>query len=130
MNEEHNQNESVSVSIVKFVADQGLTERRLSDAQFAALKELIFARFNSEKEATQLAYHELQRRLEVLNHNHEEMEKRNAFFLPRENFEQFFRDFGNWRDGVNNFQSNLTGRIAVIAALTVVAIGLLFHYWR
>jgi hypothetical protein len=135
--EDNKARESVSISIIQFVADRAAVERKLTESENAklvsenaALKELIFARFNSEKEAANLAYMELQRRLDVLNHSHEQMVQEKAHFLPRENFEQFFRDFGPWRDAVNGFQSNLTGRIAGIAAVVGLVLLLVLHFWK
>jgi len=131
--DEHNGNESVSISIIKFVSDQVSGHSKVTEIELAALKELIFARFNSEKEAANLAYLELQRRLDVLNHNHEEMNKRNAFFMPREYFDQFFRDFGAWRDQVNGTLSNQAGRMAAYAIVIVIVFGLLgvvLHFWK
>ena len=121
---------TISIETVHFVDRETEKSSTLTDTKIAALKELILARFDAEKEAGRLAYVELQRRLDVLNHNHEEMNKRNAFFLPRENFEQFFADFGKWRDTVNAFQSNLIGKISIGVGLVGVILFLLSHYWK
>jgi|HubBroStandDraft_3_1064219.scaffolds.fasta_scaffold223086_2 hypothetical protein len=130
MSDATERNESVSISIIKFVSDQVENERALTDKEFSFLKELIFARFNSEKEAANLAYVELQRRLDMLNHAHEEAKQKEGHFLPRENFEQFFKDFGTWRDQVNDFQSNLIGKISLGVGAMGIILFLLAHYWR
>jgi hypothetical protein len=127
---EADKNESVSISIIKFVSDQVDGERRLTDKELSAMKELVFARFNAEKEAANLAYVELQRRLDVLNHAHEEAKQKESDFLPRLYFEQFFKDFGTWRDQVNNFQANLIGKISIGVGLIGIVLFLLAHYWK
>jgi hypothetical protein len=124
---------TISIETVHFVDRETEKSSTLTDTKIASLKELIFARFDAEKEAGRLAYVELQRRLDVLNHNHEEMTKRNAFFLPRENFEQFFKDFGTWRDTVNGTLSNQAGRMAAYAIGIVIIFGILnliSHFWH
>jgi hypothetical protein len=128
---EEKDNQSVSVSIIKYVADRVETENRLTTVELAGLKELIFARFSAEKQAAQLAYTELQRRLDVLNHNHEEMNKRNAYFLPREVYDQFKdQTFGPWRDTVNAFQNNLIGKISFGVGAVGVVVVLISHFWK
>jgi hypothetical protein len=82
------------------------------------------------KTAGDLAYVELQRRLDMLNHAHEEAKQKENHFLPRENFEQFFKDFGVWRDQVNGFQSNLIGKISISVGLVGIILFLLSHYWK
>jgi hypothetical protein len=124
---------TISIETVHFVDRETEKSSTLTDTKIAALKELILARFDAEKEAGRLAYVELQRRLDVLNHNHEEMNKRNSFFLPRENFEQFFKDFGTWRDSVNATLSNQAGRMAAYAIGIVIIFGILnlvSHFWH
>ena len=124
---------TISIETVHFVDRETEKSSTLTDTKIAALKELILARFDAEKEAGRLAYVELQRRLDVLNHNHEEMSKRNAFYLPRENFEQFFHDFGSWRDQVNATLSNQAGRMAAYAIGIVIIFGILnlvSHFWH
>lgn len=121
---------SVSIPVIQFVDREIEKERLLTQSERERLREVVMARFESIAQANDLAYRELQRRLDVLNHNHEEMNKRNAFFMPRENFEQFFEDYGKWRDQVNNFQSNLIGKISLGIGLVGVVLFLLSHYWR
>jgi hypothetical protein len=124
---------SVSIPVINFVDREFEKERLLTNAERERLREVIVEKFNAMIAAQALAYTELQRRLDVLNHNHEEMTKRNAFFLPRENFEQFFKDFGTWRDSVNGKLSNQDGRMAAYAIGIVIIFGILnlvSHFWK
>jgi hypothetical protein len=81
---EHERNESVSISIIKFVSDRAEVERKLTDTQREALKELIFSKFTAHSDAQVLAYTELQRRLEVLNHAHQEQVKDKEHYSMRD----------------------------------------------
>jgi hypothetical protein len=69
-------------------ADKNLTEH-----QIGALKELVFARFDAEKEAMQIAYRELQRRLDVLNHAHDEAKRKEIDFYTRKEHDTWYKDF-------------------------------------
>jgi hypothetical protein len=124
---------SVSIPVINFVDREFEKERLLTSAERERLREVIMEKFEALGREQSLAYVELQRRLDVLNHNHEEMTKRNAYFLPRENFEQFFKDFGTWRDSVNAAQNNQAGRMAAYAIGIIIIFGLLnliSHYWH
>ena len=124
---------SVSIPVINFVDREFEKERLLTSAERERLREVIMEKFEALGREQSLAYVELQRRLDVLNHNHEEMNKRNAFFLPRENFEQFFKDFGTWRDSVNATLSNQAGRMAAYAIGIVIIFGILnlvSHFWH
>lgn len=123
----------ISIETVHFVDRELEKSSTLTDSKIASLKELILARFDAEKEAGRLAYVELQRRLDMLNHAHEEAKQKEFHFFPRENFEQFFKDFGAWRDSVNATLSNQAGRMAAYAIGIVVIFGILnlvSHFWH
>jgi exonuclease VII large subunit len=91
--------------------------------------EVLVERVDRVEKAIATAYAELQHRLDELNHSHRDAKAKEVFFLPREvhdqffneyrqtldrlnaaidkcvqgeRFEQFFRDFGHWRDEVNS----------------------------
>jgi hypothetical protein len=109
-------------------------------------------RLDAMDKANHLAYSELQRRLDVLNHSHEEMVRDKEHYLPREvheqfydeyrawrdsvnvmwaryvlvdNFSQFFQDFGKWRDIVNDTLSKQSARSATWIAAVGIAFALL-----
>jgi hypothetical protein len=98
--------------------------------------DVLAERIAGMEKATKLAYEELKEHLERLNHAHRDAAARDAFFLPREaheqffneyrlsldglkkdidkctqreQFDQFFRDFGHWRDEVNGKLSQQAG---------------------
>ena len=108
-------------------------EVRLLDEKLARLREVVDTRFDAKMRERDLAYADLNRRLEVLNHMREETVRDRDQFLPRASFEQFFKDFGNWRDTVNAKMNNMDGRIAAYAGIigfVAVLMQVFLHYWR
>ncbi len=96
----------------------------------------IAARLDALDKARDTAHHEVDRRLDELNHLREEMSSDRKLLLPREvhdqffneyrqsvdrlnaafdkcmqrdQFDQFFRDFGHWRDEVNGKLAQQSG---------------------
>ena len=123
----------ISIETVHFVDREIQKHHVLTDEKFERLREVLQARFDSVSKAQDLAYIELQRRLDMLNHAHEEAKQKETHFLPRENFEQFFKDFGTWRDVVNATLSNQAGRMAAYAGVIVFifgVIGIALHFWK
>jgi hypothetical protein len=105
-------------------------EKNLTECQISALKELVFARFTAEKQAMEIAYRELQRRLDVLNHAHEEAKQKEIDFYTRKEHDGWYKDFTSWRDTVNAYMNNLTGKIAVMVGAVSIILFLLQHYWK
>lgn len=120
----------ITLSLVEYVDRELEHRRKFVDTQYQALREILSLNLTYMKQANELAYIELQRRLDVLNHAHQEAKLKEQAFLPRENFDQFFKDFGKWRDEVNGFQSNLIGKISVSVGLVGVVLFLLSHFWK
>lgn len=98
--------------------------------------EVLAERIEGMEKAVTLAHAVLQRHLEELNHAHSNMIADRSMFLPREaheqffseyrqalervnaaidkctqreQFDQFFRDFGHWRDEVNGKLAQQSG---------------------
>jgi hypothetical protein len=113
---------SVQLSVIHFVDREQEKERGLTVEKLERLREVLIARFDAMDKAHGVAYTELQRRLDMLNHAHEEMVRDKEHFQSREGFQQFFEDYGKWRDSVNNTLSNQAGRTATWA----IAIGIVF----
>ena len=86
------------------------------------LRELMDERFKALSKANDLAYLELQRRLDVLNHAHENMVRDRTDFLTIDTHNRFYAEFTKWKDEMNKAISNIQGR----AAATVVIIGFVF----
>src|SRR5271156_516726 len=114
MTEPASKDNFIAIETVHFVDREMQKERVLTQEKLERLREVLEDRFHMLDKAQNIAYVELQRRLDTLNHAHEEAKHKESHFMPRENFEQFFKDFGVWRDTVDKFQSNLNGRIAVL----------------
>ena len=132
MDGEHNKN-FIAIEIVNFVDREFEKFEKLSTSERERLREVIMEKFKAIEEAQELAYRELQRRLDMLNHAHEEAKQKENHYLPRENFEQFFKDFGTWRDTVNGTLSNQAGRMAAYAIGIVIIFGILnlvSHFWH
>jgi hypothetical protein len=112
----------VSMSIVQFI-----------DREIAAERRVMQERFDAVSKANDLAYVELQRRLDMLNHAHEEMTRDKMHFLPRETYDTFYEENKRWRELVNNILSNQAGRTAAYAAgigLVLASIQIALHYWK
>lgn len=123
----------ISIEVVHFVDREFEKFEKLSTSERERLREVIMEKFKAIEEAQELAYRELQRRLDMLNHAHEEAKQKENHYLPRENFEQFFKDFGTWRDTVNGTLSNQVGsaRTWIFVAGGIVAlIQIALHFWR
>jgi hypothetical protein len=124
---------SVSMPVIQFVDREIEKERLLTASERERLREIVFEKFRGTDEATKLAYHELQRRLDVLNHAHENMVKDRELFQSRESFEQFFQDFGKWRDSVNAQLSNQAGRTATwvtVVGIAFLLLQVLLRFWK
>jgi hypothetical protein len=121
---------TVTLPVVEFIDRELLHRRDLWLSEQKHLREVMDLNIRYLRVASDLAYVELQRRLDMLNHAHEEAKQKENHYLPRENFEQFFKDFGVWRDQVNGFQSNLIGKISISVGLVGIILFLLSHYWK
>jgi hypothetical protein len=117
---------------------QNLTDRRNSVslkehllAMFAferemAEREKIFVdiRFELAERALQLDHVEMLRRLDLLNHAHEDARQKEASFVGREVYESQIKDSNKWRDEVNSALSNRQGKASVTSGLAGAVGGL------
>jgi len=101
--------------------------------EIAHLRELMEEKFNSLSKANDLAYIELQRRLDTLNHAHQNMLSDRADFLRIDTHNRFYQEFTVWKDTINRQVSNIQGR----ATATVTIVGFVFailqlviHFWK
>jgi hypothetical protein len=133
MNDAERKEASVSIPVIQFVDREIEKERMLTAAERDRLREVLQARFDSVAKAQELAYVELQRRLDMLNHAHQEAVAKEVHFMPRELAEQQQREYTVWRDTVNNALNQQVGRLATwgtVLTLIVIAIQVLLHFWK
>jgi hypothetical protein len=81
-------------------------------------------RFELADRALQLAHVETLRRLDLLNHAHEEARQKEASFVGREVYESQTKDHNKWRDEVNSALSTRQGRASVTSGLAGAVGGL------
>jgi hypothetical protein len=96
-----------------------------SDRELAAQhKVFVDLRFKLADRALQLAHVEILRRLDLLNHAHEEARQKEASFVGREVYESQTKDHNKWRDEVNSALSTRQGRASVTSGLAGAVGGL------
>ena len=81
-------------------------------------KALVELRFDLADRALQLDHIEMLRRLDLLNHSHEEARQKEASFVGREVYESQNKDHYKWRDEVNAALAARQGRSSVTASVT------------
>jgi hypothetical protein len=81
-------------------------------------------RFELAERALQLDHVEMLRRLDLLNHAHEDARQKEASFVGREVYESQIKDHNKWRDEVNSALSNRQGRSSVTSGLAGAVGGL------
>ena len=101
---------------------------------------VLHSRLESSKEALGLQASEYERRLDVLNHAHEEakdvLSKYGSTYMTIDRFDRFFNDFIEWRRSIDSSLSNIKAAslkyAAVIAAIftSVTLILQLWHSWK
>ena len=93
-------------------------ERESADRERA----FVDLRFELAERALQLDHVEMLRRLDLLNHAHEDARLKEASFVGREVYESQIKDHNKWRDEVNASLSTRQGRTSVTSGL-VGAVG-------
>jgi hypothetical protein len=87
-------------------------------------------RFDLAERALQLDHVEMLRRLDLLNHAHEDARQKEASFVGREVYDSEAREHNKWRDEVNAALSTRQGRSSVTSgvagAVGGLALGALF----
>jgi hypothetical protein len=85
-------------------------------------KTFINLRFELAERALELDHVEMLRRLDLLNHAHEDARQKEASFVGREVYESQVKEHNKWRDEVNSALSTRQGRTSVTSGL-VGAVG-------
>jgi hypothetical protein len=80
-------------------------------------KAFVDLRFQLAERALELDHIEMLRRLDLLNHAHEDARQKEASFVGREVYESQIKDQNKWRDEVNAALSNRQGRSSVTSGL-------------
>jgi len=107
-----------SVSLKEHVFAMLTAERDMTTQRLA----LLNLRFDLVDKALQLDHIEMLRRLDLLNHAHEDARQKEASFVGREVYESQTKDHNKWRDEVNSALSNRQGKSSVTSGL-VGAVG-------
>jgi len=95
-------------------------DRELADRE----RTFVSLRFELAERALELDHVEMLRRLDLLNHAHEDARQKEASFVGREVYESQIRDQSKWRDEVNAALSNRQGRSSVTSGLAGAVGGL------
>ena len=88
-------------------------ERELANRE----RTFVGLRFELAERALQLDHVEMLRRLELLNHAHEDARQKEASFVGREVYESQVKENNKWRDEVNSALSNRQGKASVTSGL-------------
>jgi hypothetical protein len=112
--------QSNSVSLKEYLLAVLATEHELADQQ----KVFVALRFELAERALQLDHVEMLRRLDILNHAHEDARQKEASFVGREVYESQVKDHNKWRDEVNSALSNRQGKSSVTSGLAGAVGGL------
>jgi hypothetical protein len=95
-------------------------EREKSEQQ----KAFVNLRFELAERALELDHVEMLRRLDLLNHAHEDARQKEASFVGREVYESQVKDSNKWRDEVNAALSTRQGRSSVTSGVAGAVGGL------
>lgn len=87
-------------------------------------KAFVDLRFELAERALELDHIEMLRRLDLLNHAHEDARQKEASFVGREVYESQVRDNNKWRDEVNSALSTRQGRSSVTSGVAGAVGGL------
>ncbi|HXR18121.1 MAG TPA: hypothetical protein VN777_18145 [Terriglobales bacterium] len=109
-----------SVSLKEYLLAMLAADRELADRE----RTFVSLRFELAERALELDHVEMLRRLDLLNHAHEDARQKEASFVGREVYESQIRDQSKWRDEVNAALSNRQGRSSVTSGLAGAVGGL------
>ena len=87
-------------------------------------KAFIELRFELAERALELDHLETLRRLDLLNHAHEDARQKESSFVGREVYESQVKDSNKWRDEVNAAMSTRQGRSSVTSGVAGAVGGL------
>ena len=109
-----------SVSLKEHLLGLLAAEREMA----AQRKASIDLRFELAERALELDHVEMLRRLDLLNHAHEDARQKEASFVGREVYESQIKDNNKWRDEVNSSLSTRQGRSSVTSGVAGAVGGL------
>ena len=109
-----------SVSLKEHLLAMLAAEREKSEQQ----KIFVNLRFELAERALELDHIEMLRRLDLLNHAHEDARQKEASFVGREVYESQVKDSNKWRDEVNSALSTRQGRSSVTSGVAGAVGGL------
>jgi hypothetical protein len=112
--------QSSSVSLKEHLLALLAAEREMADQQ----KAFVDLRFELAKRALDLDHIEMLRRLDLLNHAHEDARQKEASFVGREVYDSQTKENNKWRDEVNAALSTRQGRSSVTSAVAGAVGGL------
>jgi len=107
-----------SVSLKEHLLALIAIERESADRE----RTFIDLRFQLAERALELDHVEMLRRLDLLNHAHEDARQKEASLVGREVYESQVKEHNKWRDEVNSALSTRQGRTSVTSGL-VGAVG-------
>jgi len=113
-------NQLNSVSLKEYVLTIFAFEREMANRE----RTFVDLRFDLAERALQLDHVEMLRRLDLLNHAHEDARQKEASFVGREVYESQIKDSNKWRDEVNSALSNRQGKASVTSGLAGAVGGL------
>jgi hypothetical protein len=109
-----------SVSLKEHLLAILAAEREMAEQQ----RTFVDLRFELAERALQLDHVEMLRRLDLLNHAHEDARQKEASFVGREVYESQVKDHNKWRDEVNSALSTRQGKSSVTSGLAGAVGGL------
>jgi len=109
-----------SVSLKEYVLAMLAAEREMEEQR----QSFIDLRFQLAERALELDHVEMLRRLDLLNHAHEDARQKEASFVGREVYESQVKDNNKWRDEVNSALSTRQGRSSVTSGVACAVGGL------
>jgi len=113
-------NQLNSVSLKEYLLTIFAFEREMANRE----RTFVDLRFDLAERALQLDHVEMLRRLDLLNHAHEDARQKEASFVGREVYESQIKDNNKWRDEVNSALSNRQGKASVTSGLAGAVGGL------
>jgi hypothetical protein len=115
-----NLNDQNSVSLKEHLMTLLAADREFAEQQ----KHFVNLRFQLAERALELDHVKMLRRLDLLNHAHEDARQKEASFVGREVYESQIKDHNKWRDEVNSALSNRQGKASVTSGLAGAVGGL------
>jgi hypothetical protein len=115
-----NLNASNSVSLKEYLLALLADQKEMATQRRA----MVDLRFELAERAVELDHVETLRRLDLLNHAHEEARQKEASFVGREVYESQAKEHNKWRDEVNATLSSRQGRSSVTSGVAGAVGGL------